>query len=121
MADCNYLKCTNDTLGHEYGDLLLQRVANIIIETIPRNSVAMRIGGDEFLILCTQCNNQQAQKIVEDIKYKLIEKSDDKLMLSVAFGISTTVYNEFSFEKAYKVADEEMYRDKKESKEKNNM
>ena len=27
MADCNYLKRTNDTLGHEYGDLLLQRTA----------------------------------------------------------------------------------------------
>lgn len=120
MAYCNYLKRTNDTLGHEYGDLLLQRVANIIIETIPQNAVAMRIGGDEFLILCTQCNNQQAQKIVEDIKHKLIEKSDDKLTLSVALGISTTVDKEFSFEKAYKVADEEMYRDKKASRTKNN-
>lgn len=27
MADCNYLKRTNDTLCHEYGDLLLQRTA----------------------------------------------------------------------------------------------
>ena len=27
MADCNYLKRTNDTLGHEYGDMLLQRTA----------------------------------------------------------------------------------------------
>ena len=31
MADCNYLKRTNDTLGHEYGDLLLQRTSGNII------------------------------------------------------------------------------------------
>lgn len=53
MADCNYLKRTNDTLGHEYGDLLLQRVANVIQESVSPNDVAMRVGGDEFLILCT--------------------------------------------------------------------
>ena len=48
MADCNYLKRTNDTLGHEYGDLLLQRVANVIQESVSPNDIAMRVGGDEF-------------------------------------------------------------------------
>lgn len=47
MANCNYLKKTNDTLGHEYGDLLLQRVADIITECISEECVSMRIGGDE--------------------------------------------------------------------------
>ena len=35
MADCNYLKRVNDTLGHEYGDLMLQRVARCIQDSIP--------------------------------------------------------------------------------------
>lgn len=52
MADCNYLKQTNDTLGHEYGDLLLKRVAHSIVQAIPKRCTAMRVGGDEFLILC---------------------------------------------------------------------
>ena len=45
MADCNYLKRTNDTMGHEYGDLLLQRTADAIRESIPKSCVAMRVGG----------------------------------------------------------------------------
>lgn len=49
MFDCNYLKEVNDHLGHEYGDLLLQRIANCIQETISKESIAMRVGGDEFL------------------------------------------------------------------------
>lgn len=118
MADCNYLKRTNDTLGHEYGDLLLQRVANALIETIPKNCIAMRIGGDEFLILCMQCSSEKANQIVSDIKKRLAERSDEKLPLSVAFGISTTNDGEFSFDQAYKKADQAMYRDKQASKTK---
>ena len=113
MADCNYLKRTNDTLGHEYGDLLLQRVANSITESLPKNCVAMRVGGDEFLILCMQCTNEKANRIIADIKKKLDEKSDDILTLSVAFGVSSTAeQGDFSFEQAYETADQEMYRDK---------
>ena len=56
MADCNYLKRTNDTLGHEYGNLLLKRISRIIQESIPETAMAMaiRAGGDEFLIVCLQ-------------------------------------------------------------------
>lgn len=116
MADCNYLKRTNDTLGHEYGDLLLQRVANVIKETISKNCIAMRIGGDEFLILCMQCDNDKAHQLIDRMKEKLIERSDDKLTLSVSFGVSTTDSGEFSFEQAYEAADQEMYRDKQASR-----
>lgn len=113
MVDCNYLKRTNDTLGHEYGDLLLQRIANAIVDTIPKNCIVMRVGGDKFLILCMQCNNQQAKKIISDIKEKLVEQSDDKLILSAAFGAATVEDGAFCFEEVYKKADQEMYRDKK--------
>lgn len=117
MADCNYLKRTNDNLGHEYGDLLLQRIANAITDTIPPNCLAMRVGGDEFLILCTQCSSEQAHRIVADIKERLAERSDDKLTLSAAFGVSTSEAGKpFSFEQAYEAADQDMYRDKKASR-----
>lgn len=116
MADCNYLKRTNDNLGHEYGDLLLQRIANVITETIPNDFVAMRVGGDEFLILCIHCTKERAQKLVADIKQKLVERSDETLTLSAAFGISTAEDGEFIFEQAYEAADQEMYHDKKASR-----
>lgn len=112
MADCNYLKRTNDTLGHEYGDLLLQRVANVIQESVSPNDVAMRVGGDEFLILCTH----QAHALVDRIRQKLSQRSDEHLTLSVSFGVSTVEGGEFSFDQAYEQADQEMYRDKQASR-----
>ncbi len=112
MADCNYLKRTNDTLGHEYGDLLLQRVANVIQEAVSPDDVAMRVGGDEFLILCTH----QAHALVDRIRQKLSQRSDEHLTLSVSFGVSTVEGGEFSFDQAYEQADQEMYRDKQASR-----
>lgn len=116
MADCNYLKRTNDTLGHEYGDLLLQKVAAIIKESISENCIAMRVGGDEFLIVCTRCTNEDAYLLIEQMQEKLAQRSDATLTLSVAFGVYTTNDKNFSFKEAYELADQEMYRNKHSSR-----
>ena len=113
MADCNYLKRTNDTLGHEYGDLLLQRVAQSIKEAMPEGSVAMRIGGDEFLLLCTRCPQEQAARVVDAIQQKLHCHSDDTLTLSVSFGSYTVRTAGTAFRDAYDRVDQAMYEEKK--------
>ena len=76
MIDCNYLKEVNDHLGHEYGDLLLQRIANSIQETISKESIAIRVGGDEFLILCPHHDHQQAEKLIEQLQESFHSKTD---------------------------------------------
>lgn len=116
MADCNYLKRTNDTLGHEYGDLLLQRVAASIKAVIPKNCTAIRVGGDEFVILCAKYSKEQAQRLIAKIRQKLVENSDELLQVSVSFGVYTIEDNRTSFAQAYQFADQEMYKDKVASK-----
>ena len=113
MADCNYLKKTNDTYGHEYGDLLLKRVARIICRALPAGCTALRIGGDEFMILCEGCDEQQGKALVEDIQHRFAKESDDRIPLSVAFGAHTTRAGEFSFSEAYRRADRAMYENKR--------
>lgn len=112
MADCNYLKRTNDTLGHEYGDLLLQRVARSIRECLPEESIAMRVGGDEFLILCARCPAEKAARLVADIRQRLAVYSEDTLPLSVSFGVYTAKTSAVSFRDAYDAADQAMYEEK---------
>ena len=112
MADCNYLKRTNDVLGHEYGDLLLQRVARCMQESLPPDSIAMRIGGDEFLLLCAHCPAEKAAQTVEAIRQKLAENSDDVLKLSASFGICTVKDADTAFKDAYREADQAMYEEK---------
>lgn len=52
MSDCNYLKRVNDSYGHEYGDLMLKRVGRILRQNLAEQNIVIRMGGDEFLLLC---------------------------------------------------------------------
>ncbi|MEO5328397.1 MAG: diguanylate cyclase [Magnetococcus sp. THC-1_WYH] len=49
--DLDRFKPINDTFGHEYGDRLLQQVANRVQESLRKSDLLARIGGDEFIIL----------------------------------------------------------------------
>lgn len=114
LADCNYLKRTNDTLGHQYGDRLLQRVAQSIRACLPEAATAMRIGGDEFLILCPHCPAPQAEQLVAAIRQRLHAASDAVLPLSASFGTCTVEDAATSFREAYAAADYAMYEEKEQ-------
>ncbi len=117
MADCNLLKKVNDTLGHEYGDRLLTRTARAIEDTLPEGCIAMRLGGDEFLIFCTKCSQDKAQNLIEEIKKCFKGRSDDVLTLTAAFGACTIEDDSLPFSDALRLADQAMYKDKRKSHE----
>lgn len=118
MADCNYLKTVNDTLGHEYGDMLLQQVAKAIRETIPKECVPIRIGGDEFLILCPKFTTDMADELIARIKERFISRSNNLLTLDAAFGYHTFEDDSLTFDEALHLADRAMYENKRKSREK---
>lgn len=112
MGDCNYLKRVNDAYGHEYGDLLLKRVGRVIRENLPPESVALRMGGDEFLIACNHFSAEEAEQLIERLHAELARQSDDRLKLDVAFGYHTVTEGPFDHVAVYHAADRDMYRNK---------
>jgi two-component system cell cycle response regulator len=68
MMDLDNFKQVNDTYGHDIGDLVLKRMAAMIIDTIQGNAVACRYGGEEFCILYPGTDLAGALKISERIK-----------------------------------------------------
>ena len=113
MGDCNYLKRVNDAYGHEYGDLLLKRVGRVIRENLPPESVALRMGGDEFLIACNHFSAGEAEQLIERLHRELARQSDDRLKLDVAFGYHTATDGPFDYMAVYHAADRAMYENKR--------
>jgi len=62
--DLNNFKEINDTYGHPAGDLVLQKFAARLNNVIRGGDLAVRLGGDEFLVLLPECTSQQLQLVL---------------------------------------------------------
>ena len=49
----DHLKLTNDTLGHDAGDVLIQEIGHVLTDIAPSDAMVARLGGDEFGVLFT--------------------------------------------------------------------
>ncbi len=79
-VDINGLKTINDTCGHEYGDHLIQDVANMIRGVFPDQ--AFRVGGDEFIVICTDIPEAAFEEKVGQMR----QKSQLRRDFSVSIG-----------------------------------
>lgn len=115
-CDCNFLKYINDTFGHEHGDFLLKNVGELFLASLPDNCTPVRVGGDEFLILCNGTSEEEAMHLIEDLKAKQQSRFIKGIKLSIAYG-SCTIYDKtVDFETCRNLADERMYSEKRAMK-----
>lgn len=115
ICDIDGLKLINDTLGHIVGDLALKKTGNIINECFPRDSIAARIGGDEFGILVFDVNAEALEKACNMVCFKgqQLNMLNLGIYLSISTGFALTQAPlESEFEKLFTQADNDMYRNK---------
>jgi diguanylate cyclase (GGDEF)-like protein/PAS domain S-box-containing protein len=87
MADLNNLKLVNDTYGHQKGDELLIKAAELLRNSCRHEDVIARQGGDEFVVLLPQTPQHKAEEIVERIINNAEDyKVDNEIPLSIAAG-----------------------------------
>lgn len=91
VMDLDRFKEVNDTLGHEVGDKLLQKVARRLVNLLREVDIIVRLGGDEFAVLLTTAKEEHAKiiakKIVEEFQNVFII-NDTPLYIGVSIGIS---------------------------------
>jgi diguanylate cyclase (GGDEF)-like protein len=64
VLDLDEFKHINDTYGHPAGDLVLQEFAAALNRAVRGGDLAVRMGGDEFLLILPECNHEQLQLVL---------------------------------------------------------
>jgi len=88
MIDVDHFKIVNDTFGHPVGDLVLQHVARSISASIRPGDVAVRFGGEEFLVLVTGADTTTALAVGERIRAAVAEQDGDRPPVTASVGIA---------------------------------
>lgn len=112
VMDLDRFKEVNDTLGHEVGDKLLQKVAQRLVNLLREVDVIVRLGGDEFAVLLTTAQEEQAEKIAEKIVLefqKVFTINDTPLYIGVSIGIAVYPQHGSSSQTIQQRADVAMY------------
>ena len=71
MADLDHFKAVNDTYGHEAGDTVLKRFAEILKDVSRRSDICARMGGEEFVFVLTHASTENAKLVAERVRAKL--------------------------------------------------
>ncbi|MGC2423428.1 MAG: diguanylate cyclase [Nitrospirota bacterium] len=122
-ADLDDLKKANDSYGHEAGDILLKKAAQIFMDNTRHEDVIARVGGDEFVIVLPHSGLEEGEVLINRFRRQSEEWSRTKdlseslsdLTLSVSYGLGASAYGMDLYD-TIRNADLTMYRAKKDKK-----
>lgn len=75
MLDIDRFKRINDTYGHLAGDMVLKKIAKILMDNVRKTDLVIRWGGEEFALLLRDTNEEGAVNLLERIR-KVVEEYD---------------------------------------------
>mgnify|MGYP000796477320 FL=1 len=105
-CDVTGLKYVNDTMGHEAGDRLILNACGCLTDVFGVD-VVFRIGGDEFLVICKQIDENTLIKRITELKELMNERS-----VNMASGVIWSENVITGFNEMLREAEEKMYADK---------
>ncbi len=122
FADINRMKMINDKYGHLQGDIAICTVAEAIKRVLPKDWIAVRYGGDEFIMVGACEDEEVAEQIKEQLAETLEEvKRRKKLAFSLTASLGAVIMHpneNYSLEEYLRKADEAMYLTKQKYHEK---
>lgn len=117
FMDIDGLKQVNDEFGHEAGDDLIRGMAEVIKQCLPENQIAMRYGGDEFVIFGSAPSESMVDGFINDLRTVMAQRNRRKGMeyeLRASIGASTYRACEIvNLDELIEQADKKMYEEKR--------
>lgn len=117
FIDLDRFKPINDRLGHPTGDEVLREVAERLRSTVRDSDVIGRFGGDEFIVVCPETDDEEAALISERVREEVgrpMEWLPEGFAVSASVGVVVhhTSEHPATTDELLEVADAEMYRAK---------
>jgi diguanylate cyclase (GGDEF)-like protein len=92
MADLDHFKKVNDTYGHEAGDSVLKKFAEVLKANTRRSNMCGRLGGEEFLVIFTHVDREEAAIAIGRIRKCLQNEEftfeNGTVRVSASFGVA---------------------------------
>jgi len=122
MIDVDFFKKVNDSFGHDVGDEVIKRLAKIMKESTRNSDIAVRYGGEEFLILLQNTTKEKTLKIAkminEKFKSEVFSANSTTFSKTLSVGISYYPNDADTLWKAIKYADDALYNAKNNGRDK---
>jgi diguanylate cyclase (GGDEF)-like protein len=114
MVDIDHFKAINDTHGHSCGDAVLRAVATTLRHALRPSDALVRLGGEEFLVICRQEASQAAAEGLGERLRQAVQhlQSDDLPPVTISIGVALRTPGE-GWEAQLERADTALYRAKR--------
>jgi diguanylate cyclase (GGDEF)-like protein len=116
MVDIDHFKKVNDSFGHISGDVVLQKLANLFLNSFRLEDIICRFGGEEFIIVMPATSAFTAIERVEEFRITLentvMDILGNPIHITISAGVSVFPDDGRSFEDVIHAADQAMYKAK---------
>ncbi|RCK73731.1 MAG: GGDEF/response regulator receiver domain protein [Anaerolineae bacterium] len=91
MLDLDHFKSVNDTYGHPAGDLVLQTISRLVLQTVRKIDLVARFGGEEIILLLPETTPQAGERLAERLRQKIaatrIPVNNHSISITASFGV----------------------------------
>lgn len=118
LIDVDNFKFINDTYGHQKGDLVLQRISQLLTKLVRSSDTIARWGGDEFLVIAPFTDRTGSASLMQRIRESVTELSLElKVPITLSMGTSIFPLEGIELIDLIQVADQRMYKQKQKGED----
>lgn len=112
--DLDHLKRINDKYGHNYGDIAIKAIAEVLKNSCRSIDIAARMGGEEFNVILSGVDSQGGMVFAERIRKKIASISLEKIgSITASLGVATYVEHSDDVDELLELVDRAMYESKR--------
>jgi len=112
LFDVDHFKSVNDAYGHDLGDLVLQRIAQLLTEELPQKASAARLGGEEFAALLP-ATQETARVMAERVLERVRRHANEGILRQpVTLSAGVAAIRSGEIDAAMRLADRRLYQAK---------